>query len=504
MIESQSVNGKCYLRLLPILPGFKTCATKDLEHVIVYMATTLGSKPEGVKILAELFIANEMLKGDLSFPQTANYNSLNAMNSVDFMSKVFDSTVRFSWEEIDGVHHIGSYIETGVTSREVYTDLGYSARFVICIISNPGVLVGSQMNFSGLFDEIANADTAENEVEDFLSFEEKPKMHINTRCYEAFHDSGISDENEELKAKMTDRLKEIEVLNGQVKALQRRIADTAGHQRSPEIDELTMRRFSDLFEKQTKLKEKSPKTEIFPEDSSSHISRYNNRYLNEGTILNVDREGKTVLQTVRAHDALRPEKQIVVGYQKTNEMLIKENRIYKRVNSINGLANPFHSHRLNFLCHFDTAVRSIQVRKENYTLFDTITWISRHKSMSPSQELLHQVVINTFDLENQVVVSNPYKLPFLEVGMLLSDDCLVKCFDLVRLEYKSLWFDKMKGLLVPAFHDEFTTYKEHKLTSNKDKDKPKETREVKFGKELNSSARSRRRGSTSILGFIKE
>lgn len=536
MIESQSTNGRCYVRLLSLLPNFKKSGVKELEHAIVYMTQTLGIKPEGSKVLPELFITNEMLGGDVEFANKANFESLNAINSTKFMEDVFDSTMRYSWEEIDGVHHIGGYIDSGKNEEEVYTDMGYSARFVLCIIINPGVRVGSEMTFHNLFDEIEdyNGDFKDRETEE-EEFEKFMEGYSKTTAQNAesgfnisgsFNDSGIATENEGLKSNINDRLKEIEKLNQQVKTLRKRISETAGHRRSAEVDDQTIRRFADLFNKQTEIREKSPKMDVFPDDSSSNISRYRNKYLDDGTILddtvsNMSRirnrfledgtifdvrgNGKTILQTNRTIDDLRPEKQIVVGFKKTDEMIVRENKIYKKITAINGLANPFHSHRLNFLCHFETAIKSIQIRKEDYTHFDIIIWISKHKSMSPSQELLFQVVTNTFDLEEQRVIANPYKLPFLEVGMLMSDDCLAKCFNLMRLEFKTLWFDKMKGLIVPDFHDEFSKHKEHKLTSNSNKDKITEIKEVRF----NGQARSRRDGTKkktggSSLGMISE
>jgi len=530
MIESQSTNGRCYVRLLSLLPNFKKSSARELEHAIVYMTQALGVKPEGSKILPELFITNEMLGGDVDFPSKANFNSLNAINSIKFMEGVFDSTMRYSWEEIDGVHHIGSYIDSGKVEKEVYTELGYSARFIVCIIVNPGVRVGSEMTFHNLFDEVEGYDgdfkdehTEEEEFEKFLGYHIASSTNSDK---EGFNDSGVATENEGLKSNLNDRLKEIEKLNQQVKTLQRRISESASHRRSSEVDGQTIRRFTDLFNKQTEIKEKSPKTEVFPEDSSSHVSRYQNRYmgngtifdgesmnpsgpinryLEDGTILDVRGDGKTTLQTSRAVDSLRPEKQIVVGYKKTDDMIVRENKIYRRITAINGLANPFHSHRLNFLCHFETAIKSIQIRKEDYTHFDIIVWISKHKSMSPSQELLYQVVCNTFDLEEQRIIANPYKLPFLEVGMLMSDDSLAKCFNLMRLEFKTLWFDKMKGLMVPDFHNEFSKHKEHKLTSNSGKDKITELKEHKASYQMRGKRDTfKKRNGGSSLGIISE
>jgi len=479
--------------------------------------------------LPELFITNEILGGDIDFPNRANFNSLNAINSIKFMEDIFNSTMRYSWEEIDGVQHIGSYIDSEKNDKEVYTEMGYSARFVVCMIINPGVRVGSEMTFHNLFDEIQDHD---NDYKDRETEEEEFEKFMNEHIVPSdekkgsFYDSGIATENEGLKSNINDRLKEIEKLNNQVEALRRRISETANHRRSSEVDSQTIRRFADLFHKQTEIKAKSPKTDVFPNDSSSNFGRYGNKYLDEGTIFNdsilktdelknrflengtildVRGNGKTVLQTNRVVDDLRPEKQVVVGFRKTNDMIVRENKIYGRITAINGLANPFHSHRLNFLCHFETAIKSIQIRKENYTHFDVIIWISKHKSMSPSQELLFQVVDNTFDLEEQRIVANPYKLPFLEVGMLMSDDCLAKCFSLMRLEFKTLWFDKMKGLIVPDFHDEFSKHKEHKLTSNSSKDKISEIKEVKVNGQIRSKKDGpKKRGGGSNLSIISE
>jgi hypothetical protein len=495
MIESQSNNGKCYIRLLSMLPAFKKVSLNVLENVIVHMTMTLGSKPDGTDVITELYIANELMIGATIESLNRNMISIGSASTGEFMRLLFNSRMRYTWEEIDGVHHIGGYIEDrGGSGDGIFNDFGYDSRFVLCMIVNPGVKVGAKTDYAGLFDEVEEI------------------IHGNQND-SGYYDTNREDENEELRSKMHDRLREIEQLNSQVRGLQSKIARVADHQRSPELDELMVKRFNELFEKRMKMEtnEQIESTELSPDDSSSHMSRYKNKYLDDGTIFDVNANGTTQLSTIRPISDLRSEKQVVVGFKKTQDMLTKESKIYSRVNCINGLANPFQSHRLNFLCHFDTAIRSIRLRKGPDTYYDKLKWISNHKSMSPSQELLYQVVINTFDFDDERVVANPYRLPFLEVGMLLSDECLATCFDLIRLEFKSLWFDKMKFIMIPDFHDDFKAYSETRLTSITDKVKKDDSSSPGGSSRviLNKDAKQKtvvqhRKRGTSLLGLIRE
>jgi hypothetical protein len=471
LIESQAANGKCYVRLIPVVPNFKKASAALLEIALESMVKNLKQNPIGTDVLSELFICNKILEGQVNFETESLEREVIGLQwsitgASEFMDDVFASTFRFSWEEIGGVQHIGSYIDGFTLSKDVFNELGWSARYVICMLANPGARIGSESGYGGLFEKILNAAKEDEELPEEDDEESTPKA-INSRK-QSFNDSGFSSGEEHLRYDLHDKYSEMEKLNDQIKMLQRRISKGRSQQ-AEDLDEKTVRRFAQMLSKQGRLRR--VKTELEPSDSSSVAERYesDDRFMEDGTVFEMRGPGRTELSTIQEIQELRPQREIVVGFKKTPDMSIQEGKVYKRVSAINGLANPFHSHRLNFLCHFDTAIKSITLRRSDFSHYDTLSWILDHKSVTPSQELLYQVVKNTFDISQNRIIANPYKLPFLEVGMIISDDCLAKCFELLKLEYKQLWFEKMKGLIVPEFHSDFSNYKEHKVTRSKDR-----------------------------------
>ncbi|UTJ93942.1 nonstructural protein [Rice dwarf-associated bunya-like virus] len=493
MIESQSSNGKCYLRLLTLLPNFLTCEGKYLEEAIIVMFAALEKNPRGIDVLPFFWICNKIMSGTWNYDPKKNEDEIQQVNNSEFMQTLFDSQMRYSWEEIGGVQHISWYVNTGVNDPAVWNEMGYSARYVLCMLINPGSRIGSEMNFSGLFDRIR--DEAINEY--------------NEKQDQGFYDSGLASENEELRSNLDDRHREIEMLNIQMRDLQKKLSATSNHRRSPQLDKETIDNFANLLKTQKKLgciAEEDSTEPLTPNDSSSVSSRYNRKFMPHGTVLNTsikeDDSGDDVASTITIQPLEKAQKNVVVGYQKTKSMMVRENKVYQRIGAINGLANPFHSHRLNFLCHLETAMKSVQVRKDHYSQFDILLWISKHKSQTPSQELLYQVISYTFDFEELIVIANPYKLPFLEVGMKITDNMLAKCFNLIRLEFKTLWFEKMKSLIVPDFHNEFLKYKEDELTTSSQKSK-----HVEFVKEDRKQGNGRgssvKRNGSSVFSILR-
>jgi len=200
----------------------------------------------------------------------------------------------------------------------------------------------------------------------------------------------------------------------------------------------------------------TPATELNPEDSSSNISRYDRRYLHPGTVLTLRRgsRGGAVAENLVKY-ALPSIPEVVVGFVKTSEIAAREVVSHQGVMPINGLAKPFQSSRLNLLCHIHTAIKRLTGPTRPVDLVSIFQSLADKKARSPTIELLHQVVKLSFDWEDLVVIANPFKLPYIEVGMKISDDCLRKCIELMWLEYKTVWFSEMKSLCIPSFAGDF-------------------------------------------------
>lgn len=213
---------------------------------------------------------------------------------------------------------------------------------------------------------------------------------------------------------------------------------------------------------------------IMPNDSSTQILRYEStrgrRFLNEGSVFVVGKDGTTIEGwesgcEMKSGEQTGAEGKVVLGFVKTKNMSLVEGNVNSTVHPINGLANPFRSNRLNFLMHFHTACEYLSSSRED-TPYVIVEKMSRMSSRTPTEELVKQVVCKTFDFGRLTIVANPFLLPHIEIGMMMSDQCLTICFDLLRSEYKMLWFTELKGLVVPDFHKNYRSYRETKLTGS--------------------------------------
>lgn len=492
MIDAAAQNGRCYVRLLALLPGFNNCNAFRLEEAIITMARQLGTYPKGEDVIPWLWLCEQILKGRT--PDDCMDDDIEEITP-KFLEECMEANYRFGWEEIGGRIHIGHYIDDRTGSKEHWGILGWSARFVLVMLVAPGLIIGAdkEVDFSDLFGGMHSDDDGRQSM---------PNNEFTLVGEEEFvndADTVLLKEDMKVHEEVKNKTEELDELTKKMDRLRWEISRSAKHRNSRELNEETVFRLNELYSTRQRVKaHHSPS--ILPDDSSSNIERYDkvNNWMSPGTVFNVRGNGGTVVGVKGDTDRLQTQKDVVVGFVKTNDMLARESRINKRVAPINGLAKPFHSQRLNFLCHFHTAINAVESRRGQYTHYDAIFWMSRHKSVTPSQELLHQVVINTFDIESNTVVANPYNLPFIEIGMLISDNCLSKCFDLLRLEFKMLWFEKMKGISVPDFHDEYKVHKEYRVTRSKHEES--EQRDKTRAPEANIQQRRKVKSGT-ILGF---
>jgi hypothetical protein len=220
------------------------------------------------------------------------------------------------------------------------------------------------------------------------------------------------------------------------------------------------RRNSDVLTTETDTDSDIEST-ILPIDSSTQLGRYGKAFMRQGPVYNV-RKGSTTLEPVNEVARLQTRNgvDVVKGFITTESMAKAERESIDKVYTINGLACPFKNPRLNFLCHFHTALGSCGLDPKSEPV-DALDHIGSMKPLNPTEELIKQCVVRTFDFDEMTIISNPFVLPFLEIGMLISESSLAKCLSLLRSEYKTLWFQEMKCLKVPAFHDEFSDLSSH-------------------------------------------
>lgn len=252
----------------------------------------------------------------------------------------------------------------------------------------------------------------------------------------------------------------------------------------------------------TQAPEQQEKTELTPDDSSSNISRYQRRYLHPGTVLTSRRgSARGVEQDEVVEYRLPAIPEVVIGYIKTTEIARREILNHHKVTPINGLARPFTNQRLNLLMHLNTAIVRISGSERPAELVSLLRTLWQNKSRTPTIELLNQVINLTFDWEGMVVESNPFQLPYIEPGMKISDDCLAKCLDLLWLEYKRLWFENLKNLIVPSFSMDYASFSDGKLSSESRRRRRSHSESPADDKQRSSPRTPESRRSRSILGF---
>jgi len=456
LIESQCDNGYCYLRLLAMLPVFRKCRASAIENAIRTMRIALGAYPEGISVLTQLNLVNIAIKENFMDVEPEHRK---LVDTVGFLRELKESPVCFEWTEKGGYYHVGKVQYDPCSCNEIMCSHGYSTRFLMCVMVKPGLKIGGTIDLGALFADVG----ADNEPAP-ETLQPLPNMG---NAIPIWHDQSYYEQQD-----TDDKANTIERLNKQIQ------------------------------EMMAKESERESET-VLPDDSSSQVSRYEKKFMKNGTVFskrgkgtgqmlyepqpqgqddrqtiyNVSKKSGTVIGLQQ--EVSRPVviKDVVRGFVKTEGMAQKEAESNKKIAPINGLANPFKSHRLNLLCHFHTAVDSILTGTGEMTYYDALSDLAQLKAVTPSQELSHQIVVRTFDMKSSVVMANPFKLPFVEIGMVMSDDCLNKCFKMLNMEYQMLWFEEMKSLKVPSFHRVYDSYRETKLTSSSSKTDYKVSRE---------------------------
>jgi len=414
------------------------------------MCAMLGPNPRGTDVMVALYIAEQTLSGVEDDAVVFERADMTVDVPRDFVRSLMSASVRFGIEESAGVLHISYYLlEDSITqdeSTEVQNEMGWATRFVLQAICNNGKRVGA--NFS------------ESELDGlFADLEPVGEDNGGDPSYQLYSNDPIT---REVQSRVEDEYNEMER-----KATQSRIVS---EERKGENADLMARidRMEQRMQTMLSLKENHT---IRPDDSSSNIDRYEKRYMPHGTIL---RPGESALYNVGKggtklaieQSILTPciTKDIVRGFVKTRDMHDVEQKALKKTYPINGLARPFVSQRLNILCHFHTAIENVLPKCGGGSYISMMSYMYKYKAKTPSEELAYQIVSRTFDMTEMVVVCNPFNLPLVEVGMQINDATLVKCFTLLKSEYRNLWFQQMKHMNVPDFYNEFNEFKENQFS----------------------------------------
>jgi len=238
----------------------------------------------------------------------------------------------------------------------------------------------------------------------------------------------------------------------------------------------------------------APKSEftVGPNDSSSVYSRYNRHFMNQGTVMTMrpadnsqdQREGRQVLTV---------DNMLVSGFEMTEPVAMRQEQSMARLKPINGIPRPFSSARLNFLANLHTGIERAMGRRPGPVL-EAMYRVMRSRPHLPCDELLYQVLTTTFDRASGTYCSNFFKLPYIEVGMQLTEDSVVKVFDLLKSEYKILWFQELKNVMIPNFYKDYESIPRDMVSEGRTHKRREPNDQVKRSKSRSSKPRS-------LLGF---
>nr|UVB78671.1 NS [Cercospora beticola negative-stranded virus 4-3] len=467
MIESQTPNGKCYLRLICVLPSFPACDPALLEEVIVHMTLSLRSNPKGLDVLHSLWNAEKILLDEKDSAIGIEDHELNLTTDSPvplwFIESIMSAPFRFGFEDRGGVMHVTYYLKDTTdcqdSGSEIETELGFASRFILQMMCNQGRHIGATIDLDDIFcemqEEIAQGDFEPSES----YFCETPTNMPPTPSFPIEHNihTGLYDPDP-IKRETQSRLED--VFNRM----------EGGRSTTPDKQRESKDHTTELLERMMRMEEKmnsvlsiNKEQTVTPDDSSSNIGRYEKKFMKPGTVVGSQHvynhtRGGTMLAIKEENLPLDITKDVAVGFVKTKDMRVKEIKQLTKIAPINGLANPFKSSRLNMLMHFHTAVHNVMPKTNNDGYIKMMNYLLKYKPKCASEEFAFQLIIRTFDMNELVVVANPFKLPFIEVGMQITDSTLVKCFTLLENEYRALWFDQLKHLHIPAFHDEFSEF----------------------------------------------
>jgi len=521
----ESEEGYCYGSLVRALPSLGSGTLKHFRDSLVEFRLGLSSCPLGTDILVDLCILDKVLSGELPFAvlvknridkkeDEAELNLLEDSQHIRTISKMSGSKHRYNYQDKSGIVHL-EY--RGVCDCEdILCHHGWATRFILQVVAREGRRIGAdpdEIDFSQLFvkQETGKLPDSVQQTPVSAYVGKRPWQEVRNSPPNQEHNFGPQHSPESLRQQISDDLVRMlgEQLNARTDVLEETMARILEQKRG-ESSRVYRTDSSEYSQVSGSELGSDVESTLHPLDSSSTAERYGKRFMSPGTVYRVNK-GRTVLEPLVETRALNVVPDVVKGFQMTESMSAVDKEVRDSVYSINGLATPFNNARLNFLMHFHTALQTCGINPQTDPL-EALEEIAEMRPGNPTEELIKQCVNKTFDFDGLSVKSNPFKLPMIEVSMLITHSMLMKCLDLLYNEYKTCWFQEMKCLVVPQFHSEFHKYSTRVETKGKSTGihRRKEVRKA-HSDERNSAQqeprreRARREPGTSrqrsILGF---
>jgi len=199
---------------------------------------------------------------------------------------------------------------------------------------------------------------------------------------------------------------------------------------------------------------------ILPLDSSSQIGRDRREFMPPSSVLSDKtlREmmaEKLKVESVEDGSVLEMDNQLVKGHFATARLQQAVVETMDNMIPINGLPKPCTNQRLNFLMNLHTALDEVLIG-EHPSFLESMRWIQKTKTRRPHVLLLQTVVDSTMDLSRLEIKSNCFRLPYINVGMVISERTLGTLFNMLNSEFQLCWFNEFKGLKVPKFHSTYS------------------------------------------------
>jgi len=516
LILADEEDGFCYTKLLTCLPSMHTANPLRVAEVLSRLKDSLGRVPEGLEVftglvLAEGFLANPSREMDMTGSRIVE-EDLHSHTGI--AGKILESPVRFSYKEEGGLFHIGKFHRCEDVDSVMCEHNFWATRFILPVVTRAGTRVGADVDLSALFVERPrarlNSDqlsriSEKTEYETVLEVKKAPDSVLGSiQATQHKEQTGRGDGFEDMDRELTSSLAGAldSHLEGRTMLLERALNElTAATREAKEMND-QIRKSSELGIKGSAEAAEIAST-ISPNDSSSVVERYQRHFIDRAAY-NM-RATRTELEPLSLRRQSDEVKEVVGGYMKTAAMVVKEEEQKDRVYLINGLAAPFKSSRLNFLSHFHTALQECSFNPKLDPI-DALQEIGSARPKNPTGELMRQVVQRTFDFDDMVVVANPFRIPFIEVGMCMTDTAVMKSLDLMLAEYKTCWFQELKCLRVPEFHNDYSSY----TTTVRDPFRPESRRRRRSATRSSQSVSDRGEGDSapvqarrqgSLLGF---
>jgi hypothetical protein len=192
---------------------------------------------------------------------------------------------------------------------------------------------------------------------------------------------------------------------------------------------------------------------IVPRDSVSNAGHHRLKYKNEGSVI-MRQPAMTAIDEESGRETIVIKDSMIRGYIRDEDSYTKEQSIVDKITDINGLTAPFKSDRLNFYANFHTGMdNALNIHQDD--VVRSLFSFMRRDHLIPYDKLTKVVLENTIDRHDGVFCANPFNLPYLEIGMIVSEDAILKIVDIVKSRYRDMWFQEMKGLHVPNFHSDY-------------------------------------------------